>query len=245
MLGMLICSPPAIVVGLGLILSIRYSIRRIAFALLFSLLFGIAGALAGLAIFRLTPYEYEYDETKVYPAEKWRKVSSVSEMPSGFEYRPDEGLFVATSGSKVQITHIPPVCLADGKVALDYRERSSPPPIVMTSNPRAQLPPPPGQPLHQVTFDIPFQLGNTDILGASGYAIYENGEIWCAERWMQRGQAVGVAVAIAPGFQALFDMTIGFEGGGVVAFLVAIAYIEIRLRRSKSTAAGRAVQDGA
>jgi len=236
MLDMLLCFLPGIVVNLGLILPVRYGVRRIAFALLISLLVGIAGAVAGLAIFRLIPYEYEYDEEKVYPAEKWRRISSVSELPSGFEYRPDEGLFVVTPDSKVQITNIPPVCLADGKVALDYRKRSSPLPIVMTSNLRAQLPPPPGRPLYHVTFDVPLQFANnTDILAASGFAAYENGEIWCTERWVQRGVGVGAAIGIAVTAQALGNMIIGFEGSSFVAFLVAIVYLEIRLWRMNVT----------
>jgi hypothetical protein len=131
-------------------------------------------------------------------------------------------------------------------VALDYRERSSSLPIVMTPNLRVQLPPPPGQPLYHVTFDIPLQFANnTDILAVSGFAAYENGEIWCTERLVQRGVGIGAAIGLAVTTLALGNMIMGFEVGCFIAFLAAIVCLEVRLRRSKSTAADRLVQDGA
>lgn len=99
-----------------------------------------------------------------------------------------------------------------------------------------QLPSPPRQPLYQVTFDIPIQFSptvDTDILGASSYAVYENGEVWCTERVVQRGQAIALGLAVGAGFQALYNTAIGFLCTFVVVATLAIIWIEITRRIQK------------
>lgn len=44
---------------------------------------------------------------------------------------------------------------------------------------------------------------DTVILGASAFAVYNNGEVWCTEREVQRGQMIGLGVAFAAGLRAL------------------------------------------
>ena len=165
-------------------------------AFVFAFLCGVVVAFVAQIAFEPTVYD-EYDEDQAYPAEEWRMVHKLRESPTGLEYRQSKGIVVTTSRTELQITGADPTCLVDGDLAR-YREHSSLP-IKLTSSPRVQLPSPPKSPLYQLTFDIPIQLDDTDILGASSFAVYENGEVWCSERFLQRGQGVGVAVAFAGG----------------------------------------------
>lgn len=105
-------------------------------------------------------------------------------------------------------------------------------PIEVTSSPRIQLPPPPTPPLYQVTLDIPIQLDDTDILGASSFAAYANGEVWCSERFLLRGQGVGVAVALRESLEILSRIITAFCAGFATTFVMAIVFLEILHRRA-------------
>ncbi len=224
----LICLLPGIfpAIPLGVALSLRYG-RRIG-VLVATLVLLCSVAIALVARARIDPADYEYNEDQTYPAKEWQIVNSLDENPTGLAYRPTEGLFVTINRSNIQITEILPVCLDDGELARRWRDSV---PIEATSNPRVKLPPPPALPSHQITFDIPLQIDDTDILGVSSYAIYDSGEVWCSERVVQRGQAVGVGVAFAAGIHALYVMTVCFLGSFTIASILAVGFLEIWSRR--------------
>ena len=216
-------------IALGVALSLRYG-RRIA-VLVATLVLLCSVVIALIARARIDPADYEYNEDQAYPAKEWQIVNLLDENPTGLAYRPTQGLFVNTNRSNIQITGILPVCLDDGELARYWRDSAS---IEATSNPRVKLPPPPTLPSHQITFDIPLQIDDTDILGVSSYAIYENGEVWCSERVVQRGQGPGVGVAFAAGFHILYAMTVGFFGSFTIASILAVGSLEIWYRRTRS-----------
>ncbi|MFZ0547453.1 MAG: hypothetical protein WAM60_18550 [Candidatus Promineifilaceae bacterium] len=60
---------------------------------------------------------------------------------------------------------------------------------------------------------------DTVILGASAFAAYSNGEVWCTEREVQRGQMIGLGLAFAVGLQAL--------GYIIATFLLSILAVEV------------------
>lgn len=184
------------------------------------------------------PDNYEYDENKVYPAEEWRKIISLNVTPTELVYRPKEGLFVITNQDEVKVADVLPACLTNSRV--HQYDKNLSPPIEVTDNPKVELPPPPQQPLKQITFDIPIQFSptvDTDILGASSYAIYENGEVWCTERVVQRGQAIALGIAVGEGFQISYNTVVGFLGTFVFVIILTVAYIEIKryIQKSRST----------
>jgi hypothetical protein len=230
----LICLLPGMLpaVALGAALSLRYGRRAAGLVAISILLCSVVIALIARA--SIVPADYEYNEDQVYPAKEWRKVNLLNKTPSGLEYRPAQGLFVTASQSDVQITGFLPACLDDGDIARYWRDSASGP-IRVTSNPRVKLPPPPIPPTHQIAFDIPLQVGDTDILGAPSYAVYESGEVWCSERVVERGQAVGVGVAFAAVLQVLYAMAAGFAWSFVVASILAVGCLEIRFRRMSSS----------
>ena len=170
--------------------------------------------------------DYEYNENQAYPGEEWRKVDLLDDIPTELEYRQTRGLFAITDRSGIQITGVLPACLDDGDIVRRWRNSTSLP-IEVTSSPRVELLPPPTSPLHQITFDIPIQAGNTDILGASSYAVYENGEVWCSERVVQRGQAVGVGAAFAAVLQVLHAMAVSFTSSFIIMSVLAIICLEL------------------
>jgi hypothetical protein len=204
----------------------RYGGRWLTLTLIAALLCGIAGARVAQVTYE--PPAYAYNEEQVYPAEKWRKILTLSETPTSLEYRQSEGVFVITKQADIQITGVFPMCLVDGELS-KYQGISSPP-IEVTSSPRIQLPPPPIPPLYQTTLDIPVQLDDTDILGASSFAVYADGEVWCSERFLMRGQGVGVAVALRESLEVLFRIIRAFCGGFATMFVVAMILLEIRHR---------------
>jgi len=216
-------------IGLGVALSFRYGKRISSLVAVSVLLCSVVVALIARA--SVDPADYEYNEDQIYPGEEWRKVNSLGEIPTELEYRPTQGLFATTGQSGIQITGVLPACLDDGDIVRYWRSSMSLP-IKVTSNPRVKLPPPPTSPLYQITFDIPVQVDNTDILGASSYAVYENGEVWCSERVVQRGQAVGVGVAFAAGFQILYTMVVSFIGSFIIMSVLAIICLELWSRRT-------------
>jgi len=225
---MVFCVLPVAAGVLAWTLVRRYGYRSAIPVVVLSILSGGIAAVIGREIC-LVHLEYEYSEDKAYPAEPWRQASSITEALYGLEFQSDEGLFAVTDGGKVRIAGVPPVCLADGMLARYYDDRSSPQPVELESDPRISLPLPPGRPLHQITFGIPIQLSsNTDLLGASSYVVYDNGEIWCCERFVQRGWGVAVASALAPAFQVLDSMMVGFWAGFAAMAVLTAMGLEIR-----------------
>jgi hypothetical protein len=120
--------------------------------------------------------------------------------------------------------------LFKGQVS-QYGSRS--PRIEQTINPRIELPPPPKQPLYQITFDILIQFDpaiDTDILGASSYVVYEIGEVWCTERVLQRGQAIGLGGADGLGPALLFGIIFSFLTTVTLIILLVVVCLEIYSR---------------
>ncbi|MCI0397291.1 MAG: hypothetical protein L0332_30110 [Chloroflexi bacterium] len=71
---------------------------------------------------------------------------------------------------------------------------------------------------------------DTVVLGASSYAVYNNGEVWCTELVVQRGQAVAVGMAAGMSFTILFRMIGGFLIVFVITTVAALLFQEIRRR---------------
>lgn len=203
----------AIIIFIGSIAAINghYGHRPAFMAFILAVIFGCAGSQSVRLFFDLNE-PYEYDEEAVYPAEEWRRVLTISKQLEGFDYHPEQGLFLLTKRGRIQLTETIPGCLRDGGIAISYGNSRSRQPIRDVLWSKIALPQPPGKPLQQIYFDIPIQDRadvDTVILGASGYAVYDNGEVWCTERKVQRGQAVGVALAFA-GSAPYFSMFLIF-----------------------------------
>ncbi len=215
--------------GFGLILSFRYGIYKPSFAALLVLLCSIVVTLIVRA--NVDPADYEYNEEQVFPAEAWRKINTLDEIPTRLEYRPDQGLFANNDQHNEQITGVLPACIHGGEIT-GYWDISKSLPIERTSNPRIQLPPPPTRPLIQTSFDVALQFAtNTDILGASSFAVYENGEVWCTERVVQQGQAIGAGAAAGAGFTVLFTIIANFIKNFIVMCIISIICLELWYRR--------------
>lgn len=214
--------------GLDSFLSFRYGMYKPSFAALLVLLCSIVVALIVRA--NVDPADYEYNEEQVFPAEAWRKLKILDEIPTELEYRPDQGLLAKNDQRSVQITGELPVCISNGGIA-GYWEISRSWPFEETSHPRVHLPPPPESPSLQTSFDVTLQFAtNTDILGASS-AVYENGEVWCTERVVQRGQAIGAGAAAGAGFSILFTIITSFIISFIIISVLSIICLELWYRQ--------------
>ncbi len=235
----LICLSPlmllAFVVGV-VALSPRYGRRQATFVTISALFCSLIATVVVIRQVNFYIDNYEYNEDEIYPAEEWRKVISLNVTPIKLIYRPNKGVFVNTKQGEIQLTDVLPVCVVNGPIS---RYRSLTPPIELTSDPKIQLPLPPKQPLDQVILDILIQFNptiDTDILGASSYAVYKNGEVWCTERVVQRGQAIGIGFAAGSGILLLNGSTVSFLGTFVLVIILSVIYLEVRLRIQKKSA---------
>jgi hypothetical protein len=142
---------------------------------------------------------------------------------------------VVTQTADIQLTEDVPGCLPDGGIAQFYHRSVSTRPIRETIAPELQLPIPPGTPTHRIFFNVPIQDSaeiDTVILGESGFAAYDNGEVWCTEREVQRGQMIGLGLAFAAGLQSLAYLSLTFFLSLLVVAIGVVAILKFWRRKS-------------
>lgn len=177
-----------------------------------------------LARFYMGNAERFYDEERVFPAVPWRQIKTIKTPVTQFVYRADKGLFITTSAEDL--------LLATGVSDCDGNNWHSPFQDIQQGA-RLTLPPPPGKPIATISFHIPIQNEpevDTIVWGATAFAIYENGEVWCTEREVQRGQSMGAGAAAGMGFN-WFCIT-GL--GAMLSLAIALKWLEKKHIRHKT-----------
>jgi len=223
----------AITVALWLLLARRYGRRPATLALTALALcsFVIAGVPTGILATQL-----EKTISDPSPSANWHKVKSLDEMPTGLEYRTGDGLFATTHSGEEKIAEAPPACLLDDLIAQANSTTHPSPPAEVTTNPHLDLSPPPGQPAYQVTLNILYPVG-TDEYGSVGFAVYNDGEVWCTEKYGRGGLAGGTAFGVAV-YGALFFSIILFTAifivTAILASIITIVVLEVRHRHMAS-----------
>lgn len=95
----------------------------------------------------------------------------------------------------------------------------------MVEEPHIELPMPPARPIQQVIFDVKFPVALEQ--GAStSFALYENGEIWCVERFEQGGLSAGAAAGIGA-FALLPVVGLMYVGGVGMSLILGTLVLEI------------------
>jgi MFS family permease len=223
----------AIPVTLWLLLARRYGRRPATWGLVIIALCSsiIAGVPTGILATQLENTIFDPS-----PSTDWHKVGSLDETPTGLEYRTGEGLFAITHSGEEKIAKAPPACLPNDLIAQANSTHHPPPPAEVTTSPHLDLAPPPNQPAYQLTLNIIYPFG-TDEYGSVGFAVYNDGEVWCTEEYGRGGLAGGTAFGVAAYvvllvsiilFTAIFIMT------AILASITTIVVLEIRHRRMMS-----------
>jgi hypothetical protein len=117
----------------------------------------------------------------------WEKVKGLEETVSELQYRSDEGLYAITDNNEIKIASEIPLCSADRQSIIN------PSNIEITSSPRVNLPALDSSVKQQISFDF-IQPTGEESYGSSSFAIYNNGEVWCIEKFMGGGMAYGMAL---------------------------------------------------
>jgi hypothetical protein len=213
--------PLGVLLGLFLLLRRRYGSDRALSALVFSLL--VSAIPASLA------WDHFAEELH-NPVIKWIQVASLDQPAVEISYQDGVGLLTETNEEVAQLTNQLPVCNPDGPLASQYvSDRVE---IIQVQEPHIALPLPPAQPIQQLIFDVKFPVALEQ--GAStSYALYENGEIWCVERFAQGGLSAGSAAAIG-GFALLYVVGLMYIGGVGISLILAILILE-NLHRRQTT----------
>jgi len=189
----------------------------------------IAGIFIGVVLSDLLAQHYVgnedryYDEDKVFLASPWKQIETMEVPVTQFAYRPDEGLFVTTSSGDVLLTTGVSDC--DGK---NWHTRS----LQIQKGARLTLPSPHGNPVATISFHIPLQDEpevDTVVWRATAFAVYENGEVWCTEREVQRGQATGFGAATSIGFTWFCFMGLGSS----FSITIVLIWLERTYKRHK------------
>jgi hypothetical protein len=154
------------------------------------------------------------------PAIDWQRITTLETPVSKVQYRPESGLFATTEDGEIGLTGIIPFCLPEGKVA-----GSHPNEVEIATVPYVNLPSPPQAVKQQISFNILYPV-EADASAASSFAVYENGDVWCTERFDQVGQTGAAAF----GFTAFFILYLAamiFAGTFVVLLVIVVVGLEI------------------
>ena len=150
-----------------------------------------AGSLI-LSILPLIGFVYVLDDNLNSEA-SWQKVSDLDGSVSELTYEADDGLFAIMDNSEVRITHEIPFCMASNHYLI------SPSNVVLTESPRTSLPKPSGTVIQQISFDL-LDPNREGYFVSSSFALYENGEVWCIEKFegggMEFGMSLGYMLAV-------------------------------------------------
>jgi hypothetical protein len=209
-----------ILLGLSVLLKRRYGSDYTQAAMVFSLL--------GAGIPTALVWSY-YNEQLHNPLIEWERVRSLDEPAVEIFYREGVGFFADTSAEVVQLTQELPACDLNGPLATQYFPNGTQ--IMVVEVAHIDLPTPPSQIKKQLTFDVNYPVALEQ--GAStSFALYENGEIWCVERFEQGGLSAGAAHGIVV-LGLLFYVVLIFIGGFVVCLIVALLVLELLRRRKR------------
>ena len=118
----------------------------------------------------------------------WERVSGLEGPVLDMQYRSNNGLFAITDNNEIKITNEIPLCSGD---RLSYINPSA---IEITSSPRVNLPNPSHSVKKQLSFNLIHPTGESSY-GSSSFVIYDNGELWCTEKFEGGGIAHGMVLA--------------------------------------------------
>lgn len=178
-----------------------------------------------LARFYVGNIERSYDEESIFPASPWRPIKTINASVTQFVHRGDKGLFLATSIGDLLVTTWVGDC--------DGNNRHTPS-LEIQQGARLTLPTPPGNPITTISFHVPIQDEpevDTVVWGATAFAIYENGEVWCTEREVQRGQSMGVGAAAGIGLNLICITGLG----AMLSLAIGLKWLERNSIRHKTT----------
>jgi hypothetical protein len=189
-------------------------------------IFGIS-FLIGFITFKVI--SRDIDE-QAFPATEWKQYMKLQQSVKKLEYRPGLGLFAIQETDEVQITEGNPFCVSDGQLAnLKPRE------IQTSDSQLSELSHPPQSAVHQINFILSYPI-DADEIGFSSFAAFENGEIWCTERYMRGGPGGAVAIGFL-GFAYLMISASVFTGSLILLLISSVISLEIRRRRQDNDSA--------
>jgi len=118
----------------------------------------------------------------------WERVNGIQGPVSDMHYKPNIGLYAIMDNKVIKITNEIPLC-SDNR-----QSYINPTDIEITSNPRVNIPIPSNSVKQQISFNLIHPTGE-DSYGSSSFAIYDNGELWCTEKFEGGGMADGMYLA--------------------------------------------------
>ncbi|CAG0996712.1 hypothetical protein ANAEL_02639 [Anaerolineales bacterium] len=167
---------------------------------------------------------------QAFPATKWQQHMKLQQSIEQLEYRPGLGLYAIHGTNEVRVTAENPFCVSNGQLAsLEPRE------IQIADSELSELSPPPQTPILQIDFILLYPIA-ADEIGFSSFAVFENGEILCTERYMRGGLGGGVAV----GFLIFIYMVVSalvFAGSLILLLVISVVSLEIRRQRKDGNSA--------
>jgi hypothetical protein len=200
--------------------------KRYGQSLANKLVIGIFGIsfLIGFITFKIISRDID---DQAFPATEWKQYMKLPQSVKKLEYRPDLGLFAIQETAEVQITDENPFCVSEGQLAnLKPRE------IQTSDSQLSELSPPPQSAVHQIDFILSYPI-DADEIGFSSFATFENGEIWCTERYMRGGPGGFVAIGLL-GFVYFVISALVFLGSLVLSVVIAVISLEIYRRRNEN-----------
>ncbi len=210
------------------LMSRRYGNRPAWLAGILVLLSSVTFALVVFQVFSA-----RLNDQAAYPVKEWHRVNTLGGAVSKLVYRENVGLFATMDDREVKIADALPVCIPDGEIATLYPANTpNAPSVKITSTPRIELPPPPQQPMDQVTFELVYPEA-LETSATVSYVIYGNNEVWCSEILAQGGLSAGAAFAVAV-FAVIYFSVVVFIGSFILATVVAIIALEFYRWRKRA-----------
>lgn len=195
-------------VVIGLLLAVKCGIRRGLLASTVIVALSYVITLFGLS--RVQPGEELMNE--FYPCNGWQVIRRVEGTPQRFDYSETDGLFIVTDREDIRLVEGRALGLPLGDVrrmhdhVMGYQEEFPwvviDPDSSLISPPRGHpmkvlgLPPPPGDPVAEITFLLQYPQ-HDDARAIVGYAAYSYGLVRCAERFVRTGRDVVVDDVLA------------------------------------------------
>lgn len=212
-------------IGLVFLIKFIFSKRyeRTLVTKLVTVILGISFLIA-VATFRIISKDID---KQTYSNTEWQHMKTQQSITK-LEYRPDAGLFAIKGIDEFKIAGKNPFCVNDGQLSgLKPRE------IEIADTLPSELSSPPQATTQQINFILRYPI-DADEIGFSSFAVFENGEIWCTERYMRGGLGGGVAVGVL-GFVFLVISALVFVGSFILLLTISIISLEIHRRRQDSS----------
>ncbi len=212
-----------ILIGLAFLIRYFFS-KRYGKSLATKVVAGIFGISLLIAIVTFEIISRNISE-QAFPAMEWQQYLDTQQSITKLEYHSSLGLFAIEDNNKVKITDKNPFCVTGGQLSA-----LTPIEIEILEILPSELPLPPQTAVHQINFILHYPI-EADEIAFSSFAVFQNGEVWCTERYMRGGFGGAVAIGFL-GFAYFVISALVFLGSLILSVVVAVISLEIYRRRN-------------